>query len=82
MLQTRIMQRATSYARPRSLILWNLKGYPDKWGRGSMPKYIFFPVYQGGRKKQQCYIGKQQLRKNIRCVSGNCKAFSDGVKVF
>lgn len=50
MLQTRIMQRATSYARPRSLILWNLKGYPDKWGRGSMPKYIFFPVYQGGEE--------------------------------
>lgn len=46
MLQTRIMQRATSYARPRSLILLNLKGYPDKWERGSMPNLL--PGLSGG----------------------------------
>lgn len=48
MLQTRIMQRATSYARPRSLILLNLKGYPDKWGRGSMPNLL--PGLSGGEE--------------------------------
>lgn len=63
MLQTRIMQRATSYARPRSLILWNLKGYPDKWGRGSMPKYIFFPVYQGGEEKATMLYRQVAIKK-------------------
>ena len=47
-----------------------------------MPKYIFFPVYQGGEEKATIVYMQEAVKKKSVCVYETDHAFSEGVKDF